>query len=105
MKDQCIGTISYKRESEHELSIGYRIIEKSIRGRGYGTEILKLFSKNLFETKAITRLSLYIAENNMPSRRIEGECDYLQEGILRQAYFYRGQMHNWVVYGLLRGEI
>lgn len=105
LDQKCIGTINYKKESEYELSIGYRIVDSSARGKGYGYEMVDLFVKYLFNTKPISRISLYTAENNMPSRKLAEKCGFTQEGILRQAYFYRGIMHNWVIYGLLRGEI
>ncbi len=70
------------------------------------TEALNLFSKYLFETvPLITRLSLYTAENNSPSRKLAEKCGYTLEGILRDAYFYRGKMFNWAIYSILRSEV
>lgn len=106
MDGKVVGSISFGRKSEFELSIGYRIIKEEDRNRGYMTEALKLFSSYLFETTPlITRLSLYTAEDNHSSRRLAEKCGYVQEGILRNAYFYRGRVCNWVIYSILRGEI
>ena len=69
------------------------------------TKSLRLFSSYLFETiPLITRLSLFTAENNISSRKLAEKCGYKQEGILRDAYFYRGNICNWVIYSLLRDE-
>ena len=104
--DEIIGTISFRRTTEQELSIGYRVYSNKHRGKGYMTEALTLFSSYLFLTiPFITRLSLLTAEENIPSRKLAEKCGYTQEGILRQAYFYRGNICNWVVYSILRDEI
>lgn len=104
-EDKIIGTIGFCRKTEFELSIGYRIPEKINRGRGFMTEALQMFSSYLFETvPLITRLSLYTAEDNTASRKLAEKCGYKEEGILRNAYFYRGKICNWVIYSLLREE-
>lgn len=104
--DEIIGTISFHRTTEQELSIGYRVYSDEHRGKGYMTEALTLFSSYLFLTiPFITRLSLLTAQDNIPSRKLAEKCGYTQEGILRQAYFYRGKICNWVVYSILRDEI
>lgn len=102
--DEFIGTISFKCVNAYELSLGYRLTSDSTN-KGYGYEMLSLFIAYLFDSKAIGRLSLYTAENNIPSRKLAEKCGFLQEGVLRKAYFYRGNMHNWVVYGLLREDL
>ncbi len=103
--DTPVGSISFSRKDEFDLNMGYRIIKNEFRNRGYMSEALKLFSHYLFDTiPQITRLSIYTAENNVPSRKLATKCGFIQEGILRDAYFYRGDMHNWVVYSLLRSE-
>ena len=105
-KDNVIvGTINFGRKSEFELSLGYRIFEDKNRNKGYMTEALKIFSSYLFDTiPLITRLSLYTAEDNVSSRKLAEKCGYSQEGILREAYFYREKICNWVIYSLLRRE-
>ncbi len=105
-EDIIIGSIGFSRKTEFELAIGYRIIENEHRNKGYMTEGLNLFTQYLFSTiPLITRLSLYTAEDNTSSRRLAEKCGFKQEGILRDAYFYRGKMCNWVIYSLLRCEV
>ena len=103
--DEILGTVSFHRKTELELSIGYRIYQSKQRRKGVMTEVLRLFSAYLFETVPfITRLMIATAENNTASRKLAEKCGYKQEGILRQAYFYRGTICNWVIYSLLREE-
>ncbi len=105
-EDKIIGLISFNRKTEFELSIGYRIYNTHDRKKGYMTEGLNLFTAYLFKTiPLITRLSLYTAENNIASRKLAEKCGYTQEGLLRNAYFYRGDICNWIIYSVLREEV
>ena len=71
IENEIVGTVSFSRKSEFELSLGYRIFEDKNRNKGYMTEALKLFSSYLFGTiPLVTRLSLYTAEDNVSSRKL-----------------------------------
>ena len=103
--EQKVGDISFHRSTELELQIGYRIWRLDDRGKGYMSAALPLFSAYLFATiPQITRLSLLTAIDNAASCRLAEKSGYQREGVLRQAYFYRGRIVDWVVYGLLRAE-
>lgn len=105
-ENNIIGIISFKKTTDLELSLGYRIFKNDDRNHGYMTEALSLFSVYLFTTiPSITRLALLTAEDNSASRRLAKKCHFQNEGILREAYFYRGKICNWALYSLLRSEI
>ena len=105
MSDTIIGAFSFHKSDDFELEIGYRIVTASARGSGYGSEALPLFSSYLFNCHPeITRLKIRTAEDNLASRHLAEKSGFQQEGILRQAYFYRGHMTNMVIYSLLRSE-
>ena len=100
-----VGSISFVRTTDFELEIGYRIYKREHRGKGYMSEALRLFSTYLFETfPHITRLAIKTAANNVGSRKLAEKCGFTQEGVLRRAYFYRGEICDFVIYGLLREE-
>ncbi len=50
-------------------------------------------------------LSQETAENNIASCKLAEKCGFKREGVLRNAYFYRGSICNWVVYSLLKDEV
>lgn len=103
--EQFIGTIGYKRESEFELTMGYRLLKHSYRSKGYMTEALKPFVKYIFETKNdINRLSLYIHSDNVGSKKVASKCGFTYEGTMRDAYKYRGKIVGFEIYSLLRKE-
>jgi len=102
--DEIVGSIGHIQISEFELSIGYRLYHQKDRKKGIMSEALPLFAAYLFATKPIHRLRLEIVADNVGSRRLAEKCGFTQEGILRQAYFYRGRFVDFVIYGLLRAE-
>jgi RimJ/RimL family protein N-acetyltransferase len=103
--DTIVGMISFVRKTEFELGIGYRMYRSEDRDQGYMTEALQLFSAYLFETVPyVTRLMIVTAHNNVSSRKLAEKCGYVQEGVLRRAYYYRGEMCDWVIYSMLREE-
>ena len=63
------------------------------------------FSAYLFATiPCITRLKILTAVDNIGSRKLAEKCGYIQEGIMRNAYFYRRNLCDWVIYAMLREE-
>lgn len=101
--DSILGNITfYKGAIGYE--VGYQIFRKEDRGKGYGSEALKLFSTYIFELKPINRLTISILDGNAASRKLAEKCGYLCEGTMRQAYFARGKYHDIQVFSLLRNE-
>ncbi len=102
---EIVGTISFVRTTDFELEIGYRICKHEHRRKGFMSEALSLFSAYLFETfPHVTRLAIKTALNNVGSRKLAEKCGYKQEGVFRNAYFYRGSICDFVIYSLLREE-
>lgn len=103
--DQLLGMLSFRRTTELECDIGYRILRNEHRKRGIMRAALPLFCTHLFDVfPSITRLQIRTADDNIPSRRLAEQCGFVQEGVLRKAYSYRGRICDWVLYGLLREE-
>lgn len=103
--DAIIGTISYKAKSSYELIVGYRIFMNENRRHGLGSESLSLFTKYLFLTKPIERITLEISANNIPSIKTAEKCGYKHEGRLRRAYYYRGNITDMIIYGIIRADV
>ncbi len=103
-QDIVVGTIHFATLSDFELEVGYRVYKTKHRGKGYVSEALSVFSAYLFATKSIRRLRLQIASENIASQKVAEKCGFKREGVLRQAYFYRGRICDNVIYGLLRNE-
>ena len=103
--DAMIGMVSHLRTTNLECDIGYRVLRSQDRCRGIMTEAVTLFSRCLFDRfLEITRLQIRTAHDNEPSIRLAQRCELTREGVLRQAYSYRGRLCDCVVLGLLREE-
>ena len=105
VEGRMIGSIGFRRTSAAELELGYRLLRHDDRRKGYMTEALTRFAAFLFDADPhVRRLALRTADDNHASRSLAERCGFKQEGVLRQAYTYRGGIHDWVLYGMLREE-
>lgn len=98
-----LGTISFNKNTDFEVSVGYCLVATCHRSKGIMTKVLKRFTKYLFDIQpGITRISLYTAESNIASRRLAEKCEFQLEGTLKKAYFYRGKIDNWLIYAKIK---
>lgn len=103
--NQLIGMIQWKRESDFEMTLGYRLYSKKYMSKGYMTEALSLFIQHIFSTyETINRLTLYIHEKNTPSLNLAKKLGFTFEGTMREAYRYRNKTVGFNIYSLLRKE-
>lgn len=86
----------------YELS--YLIYDPAERGKGAASEAVRLLTQYLFDTRKTNRLQLVIHPDNRASHRVAEKTGFLYEGIMRGAWYHRGQYHDVEVYALLRHE-
>ncbi|MCR2807087.1 GNAT family N-acetyltransferase [Paenibacillus soyae] len=103
---RMLGAITFfKATGDSEgYEIGYQIYRKDDRGKGYGTEALRLFSSYVFELKPIQRLQICTAKENAAARRIAEKCGFVYEGTMRRAVFARGRYIDLDFLSMLRDE-
>lgn len=90
--------------AEHERAeIGYSLNEK-YRGKGYMLEALKSVIDHGFNEMKLNRIEAFIKPDNAPSKRIIEKLGFKKEGVLREHYKSENQIHDSVVYSLLRSE-
>lgn len=106
MDDRVIGKVAYFKTTHYleGFEVGYNIFDPDDRGKGYGTEALKIFTAYLFEAHNIARLELNANPENIGSLRIAQKCGYSYEGRMRKATFVRGTLHDLDKYSILREE-
>ena len=83
--------------------IGYAL-QPSERGRGYGSEAVKMMVDYLFLSKNIVRIQAMIRPSNAASRRILEKAGFSEEGILRKSFFCKGAWRDTAVLSILREE-
>lgn len=88
------------RQAEFRIMIG----DKSVWGKGYGTETAMLLVKYAFEKLNLNRVSLGVnAEDNRAIRCYE-KAGFVHEGISREVVFRNNKYYNAVRMGILRRE-
>lgn len=90
LTDRLVGTMQFYPASPtvHGFEIGYCLYDEDDRGKGYGSEALRLLSDLLFAQHAeCHRLQLIIDVENFADARTVEHCGYAAEGTLRKAHY------------------
>jgi RimJ/RimL family protein N-acetyltransferase len=75
-----LGQVRYEvKDGEAIVSIS---VDESVRGRGYGTEILRLSAAKMFAETTIRAIHAFIKPENIASLRAFARCGYLTTGSL-----------------------
>ena len=78
--------------------------EKSMWGKGYGTEATRLVVRYAFEELHLNRVQLHVYEYNLRGVRVYEKVGFRREGVLRQEHMYDGRFWDTVVMAILREE-
>ncbi len=74
------------------------------RGKGYGTEAIKLLMDFVFQQMNIRRVKLYVFSFNVRAKSSYEKAGFKVEGILRQELFRNGKYHDVIQMGILKHE-
>lgn len=94
-----IGPIDYKHKF---ADIGIIIGEKSLWGKGFAVEALKLAIKYAFNRLKIHKLTAGIYANNTGSLRAFKKAGFITEGLLKKQYVYKASYVDAVLLGIRR---
>jgi|LauGreDrversion4_2_1035121.scaffolds.fasta_scaffold05087_7 ribosomal-protein-alanine N-acetyltransferase len=83
---------------------GIMIGDKSYWNAGYGREVINLISAYAFETLNLRKLTSTTVGNNAGIIKVNEDCGYSREGVLREEFYRNGKYHDVVYWGLLRSE-
>ena len=79
-------------------------LRPSVRGRGYGTDIVELLCEYGFRYRNLRRLILDTLKSNAAMRAVAQKVGFTLEGTLRHHVYDGDEYADQVVYGLLREE-
>ncbi len=85
------------------LEIGYFFIPEE-RGKGYGTEAVKMIVDYLFLSKDMMRVQACTDVRNVASQKTLEKAGFKKEGILRKGFYCRGEWADDYMYSILREE-
>lgn len=77
---------------------------KECRGRGFGTEAMKILLSFAFEQINVNKVRLNVYSFNERAIKSYEKCGFKKEGVLRQEIFRNGKYYDTIVMGLLREE-
>lgn len=84
--------------------VGIFIGNQQFRGRGYGTDAMKVLIDFIFQHTNINRIQLSTFSFNERAYKSYLKCGFKEEGRLRQRIFRYGEYHDEILLGLLREE-
>ena len=104
--DQLIGStgleqIDFRNQS---ASLSILIGEKSVWGKGYGTEATALVVQYAFGELHLNRVQLHVYEYNLRAMRAYEKVGFRREGTLQQEHIHDGRFWDTVVMAILREE-
>jgi RimJ/RimL family protein N-acetyltransferase len=102
-----LGTIQYGRidPRDRACEIGMFLGKGEDRGKGYGSEALRLLLAFLFGDLGVHRASLQVHPDNAAAIRCYEKMGFASEGRLRQCRFFDGRFHDMLVMALLASEL
>jgi ribosomal-protein-serine acetyltransferase len=103
--EKFIGSIGFSTFDweARTTEIGYWI-DKHEQGKGIISAACRLLINYAFDELGLNRIQIRCAAENLASAAIPEKFGFLKEGVLRQSQFRNGNLHDFLVYGLLASE-
>ncbi|MBP3961758.1 GNAT family N-acetyltransferase [Paenibacillus lignilyticus] len=104
-QDRYIGNISVHdiNWKHRKTSIGYWLSAEH-QGKGFMTEACRKMIAYIFQELELNRIEIRVRVDNARSKAIPLRLGFVQEGIIREAEYNKGEYHDHLVYGLLKSE-
>jgi RimJ/RimL family protein N-acetyltransferase len=84
-------------------NLGYWVRSSQVR-RGIATQATLLLSDWAFQNTDLNRLEILVAVRNHPSLRVAAKAGAVWEGVLRGRLHLRGEMHDAVLFSIMRPD-
>ena len=106
---RLFGEISWRRRTSSPAPASFYwelgiFILSGERGRGIGAAAQRLLPEYLFATTLANRVQATTDVTNVAEQRSLEKAGFTREGVLRGFQYRRGEWHDLVMYGKLRGE-
>jgi RimJ/RimL family protein N-acetyltransferase len=86
------------------VCVGIAISDKTLWGKGYGTDAMRVLVRFIFEEMNFNKIKLEVFSYNQRAVKSYLKCGFAQEAVLRQEQYAGGEYHDVIVMGLLREE-
>lgn len=101
--DSPIGVVHLTNVSQIHRSAEFsiRIGDSKYRGKGYGTQALRLLMEFCWNHMNLHRLALYVLTSNTPAIKSYQKVGFENEGCLREAVYINGRWHDLNIMSIL----
>ena len=98
-----VGSVNFRDISEKNRSADYGMFigEESARGKGLGTETVRLFTAFGFETLGLHRISMRVLGGNEASIRSCEKGGFVREGVFRDMVLLDGEYRDVIFMAML----
>ncbi|HEV2708423.1 MAG TPA: GNAT family protein [Pyrinomonadaceae bacterium] len=98
------GGLSQLKMAVKFANLGYWV-RTSRAGRGIATAATLLMARFGFEDVGLERIQIVAAKGNLASQRVAEKAGALREGVLRKSLLVGGQLHDSVLFSLIREDL
>jgi RimJ/RimL family protein N-acetyltransferase len=103
--DKLIGFTHLELNWSNQTAwIAIGVGEPEYRGKGYGTDAMRVTVGYAFRELGVYRVSLSVFSYNQRAIRVYEKVGFVQEGAMRAALYRDGQRHDMLLMGILRPE-
>ncbi len=96
-----IGIINIdKKKGEYYITLG----ENEYKRKGISRKATDMILKYAFEQWNLEKVWLCVDEKNIAARNLYEKCGFQLEGFLRKDIFFKGEMINRCMYGIIRED-
>lgn len=96
-----ISSIDY---THSKCSYGRFIGNVGYRGKGFGSEVLKLILLHCFLRLNLNRVSTVVFTDNIPSIKSNEKAGMVKEGVLRQSIYHKGEFRDVISFAMTRKD-
>jgi RimJ/RimL family protein N-acetyltransferase len=96
-----ISSIDYNHS---KCSFGRFIGNVGYRGKGLGSEVLKLIQYHCFLRLNLNRVSTVVFTDNIPSIKSNEKAGMVEEGVLRQSIYHKGEFRDVISFAMTRKD-
>lgn len=104
--DDLLGSIGFVTFHwvSRKTEIGYWI-DKAYEGKGIITKATRRLIEYAFDELDMNRVEIHCSSENERSAAVPERLGFTKEGVLRQAEFRNGKLHDFNIYGLLAEDV
>ncbi|MCM1991886.1 GNAT family N-acetyltransferase [Oceanirhabdus seepicola] len=84
--------------------LGIVIGTKGNRGKGYGSEAIKVMQHIVFNVLNLNRLELEVHDYNKRAIRCYEKCGFKEEGRLKEKFFHNGEYTDYLIMSILKSD-